>query len=96
MDERVLYLNKDYYIPDVGKFWMGDRQSLLTFQSISATIRKRVLRTRNKGFMLDTFSKHLRFLLLATIMKISLYEIYLLVVLGHQSKKRRNGSIWQS
>ena len=68
VDERVFYLNKDYCIPDVGKFWMGDRQSLLAFQSISATIRKRVLRTRNKGFMLDTFSKHPRFLLLASLL----------------------------
>ena len=66
MDERVLYLDKNYCISDVGKFWMGDRQSLLAFQSISVTIRKCVLRTRNKEFMLDTISKHPRFLLLAS------------------------------
>ena len=95
VDEKVLYINKDYYIPDVVKFWMSDCQSLLTFQSISAAIKKRVLRTRNKQFMLDTFSKHPRFLLLATTIKIKLYEIYLIVVLGHESKKRRSGSIWQ-
>ena len=62
VDKKFLYLNKDYYIPDMGKFWMGDCQFLLAFPSISATIRKRVSKMRNKVFMLDMFSQHLRFL----------------------------------
>lgn len=88
VDKKVFYFDKNYHIPDVGKFWIGDCQSLLVFQSISAIIRKRVLKTWNKGLMLDTFSKYPRFLFLATTMKISLYEIYLLVILGHKSKKK--------
>lgn len=82
VDEKILYLDRDYCILYTRKFWIGNRQFLLAFQSIFATIKKRVLRTQNKGFMLDTFSKHPRFLLLATTIKISLYKIYLPVILG--------------